>query len=116
MNMNVEKMMKLMIVPEEPKKPVWIAQMYVCGNLHRYVYEPYECGANGETNSCGYWFDTMAEAVVWAFVERRLIENWNECAGLIALEEECRHMYEAWLRRERVKAVLPEVPTMIELK
>lgn len=103
------------MVPYNPRIPVAISFLYVCGNLHRMFFAPLVLKADGRwTEYRNHRFDSMTEAVVWAIAEGRPIVNWNDCVGELSLEDECRQEWEQWFREERVRQVLPAVPLMIQ--
>lgn len=82
------------IMPFRLKKAVCIAPMYVCGNLHHIMFEVLELGENGQWNNGGryYWYDTVSEAVVWAILEGRPIDNWAECVAWLGMEADARRL------------------------
>ena len=101
------------IIKYQMKRPVKIAQMFVCGNLHRFVYEPYEEDDNGKCILCGPRFGTLSQVVVWAAVNGRRIEDWE--AYEFILEQE-RRMYDEWLRDftvELAESLIEAAPKMI---
>jgi len=99
------------------KTPVYLSQMYVCGNLHRFVIEPWVRDENGQWqwHSEFRWFDSMSEAVVWAISRGLEIGNWEDCKEMLEMESECRIAWEEWMRGEMMRQILPSVPMMIGL-
>jgi hypothetical protein len=101
------------IIRYQQGKSVCLSQMYVCGNLHRFVIEPWERGDDGQWQPRGEWFDSMSEAVVWALSKGFEIDNWEECKEMLEMESECRLEWEEWMRGEMVRQIFPPVPIMI---
>ena len=72
------------LVVYKPRKPVTIASFYVCGNLHRIMFVPVESDGRGGHDWCAGMFDTVLEAMTWAFVENRPVNNLLECEMQLA--------------------------------
>lgn len=104
------------IIPYKPKRTVYIARMYVCGNLHCFMYEPFVQDEKGEWRHFDYspWFQSPSEAVAWAVAEGHVIDNLEEISPWLVSEAEMRMKFDEFMRRYRVESILPPVPLMIE--